>query len=151
HRNAILTPEKGDTAMDTATDTATLEPTTRSLPLTEQAELRLKAAKEARNAALRARDYSRSNVALDYAVRETESEVRKAQAWVDQTTRSRDALRAAIPEAQRALVVAQSQLQATEQTARQMLTRARRQVEEAQADWDRLKHDLQQVAGEAVL
>jgi len=150
HRNACLTPQKEDTTMDTTTDTATLETTPVPLPLTEQAARRLQTAKEARNAALRARDYSRSNVALDYQVRETESEVRKAQGWVDQLEHSRDQLRQAIPEAARTLLIEESQLAALVETHRKAEARQAALVRQARQDLDRLRTDLLTVAGEAV-
>ena len=138
------------TAMETPADVTTPEPTPAPLPLTEQAALRLQAAKEARNAALRARDSSRSDVVLDYRVRETESEVRKAQGWVDQLARSRDSLRMAIPEAQRTLFTEESQLAALVETHRKAETRQAMLVKQARADLERLRTDLLTVAGEAL-
>src|SRR5215471_7151012 len=141
YRKQLRPQHQKDTAMPAVQDPPVPEPTPAPLPLTQQAERRLKAAKEARNAALRARDYSRSDVMLDYQVRETESEVRRAQAWVDQTMRSRDTLRMAIPKAQRTLLVEESQLAALVETHRKAEARQTVLVRQARADLERLRSD----------
>jgi predicted nucleic acid-binding Zn-ribbon protein len=118
-----------------------------SIPLLLQAEQRLIAAKRTEAAARLAWDGHRANPALQQAVTAAVQETRQAQSWLDQLQRSRDALPAALEEARRDLVRAESAYAQVMETARMTIARAQQRVQQAQEQAERLEHDWVTIVG----
>jgi hypothetical protein len=116
--------------------------TVRELPLLVQAEARLRAAREAENAARRAWAADASNEVLRTAYVAAQGAHRQAQAQLDRVRHGLTQVQHALPDARRDLVRAESELEQAHQTARQTIARAEREVGRAleavlklQADW----------------
>src|SRR5262249_38782044 len=114
------------------------------VPLLTQAEQRLQAARQAEHAARKAWDNDRSDATLSYQLREAQAEHRKAQGWLDTVTMSAANLKAALPEAERTLLVEESQYASLLESHRKAEHRQAERVRHARQDLERLRADLQQ-------
>jgi hypothetical protein len=122
----------------------TVNPT---LPLVQQAQDRLAAARKAEGHARLAWDSDRQSPDRQQAFALARKEHEEARHWMDQLQRSRDRLPAALEDARRSLYVAESTLAQVETQARQRITQARREVDQAREQLARVEADWLTIAG----
>jgi hypothetical protein len=116
------------------------------MPLIVQAEQRLAAARATEHRLRREVERAGSGVTWD-EVSAAQQESRRAQQHVDQLLHARDSLRANLPQAVAPVRRAEGAVAQAEQPARQLISRARHDLQLAEQARAQLKANLAQMAG----